>query len=422
MVHVTSEVGRLRRALVHEPGPEVDRMVPAMMEELLFDDILDGDVAREEHAQLRRVLQLCGVEVVDAADLLVESLALDAAREWVLEILGQDLSPGLHRLMAALEPGDLARALIGGMRHPVSPAAVEVEDLYAVAPLPNLCFQRDPQVILGDGVIFASMAAPARHREAILARVVFRFHPDFAGIPVRFEPLEPGPDPVLRFGSHPPCLEGGDLLILSRDVLAVGRSERTHRGAIQRLARALARHDASPRWLVEVQIPRRRAYMHLDTLITQVDRGACLVYPPVILGDGAEAARVFEIDLHDPDSAPQPRDDLLSCLASHGLALEPISCGGDDPVAQQREQWTDGANVLALAPGLILLFDRNRATAEELSRRGFRMVLAEDLLLGRDEVDPDGGERACVLLTSHEISRARGGPHCLVHPLVRDEV
>ena len=150
--------------------------------------------------------------------------------------------------------------------------------------------------------------------------------------------------------------------------------------------------------------------MHLDTLITLVDHDACLVYAPVILPGGAEPARVAQIDLHADELSFQACDDLLSCLASHGIDLEPIRCGGTDPVTEQREQWTDGSNALAVAPGAITLFDRNLATADELSRRGFRVVRAQDLLLGREEVDVDRSERVCVLIGSHEISRARGGP------------
>ncbi len=209
--------------------------------------------------------------------------------------------------------------------------------------------------------------------------------------------------------------------MLSPDVIAVGHSERTNRAGIHALSRALARREGAPRWIVVVDIPRRRAYMHLDTLVTQVDRDACLIYPPVMLpGRGPEEARVYEIDLHVGTPTFAPREDLLSVLRRHGLDLEPIPCGGEDAVTQQREQWTDGANALALAPGIITLYDRNVGTAEELARRGFRVVEAETLLLGREEVVVKEGGRVCILVPSHEISRARGGPHCLVHPLVRD--
>lgn len=420
MVDVTSEIGRLRRVLVHAPGLEVDRMVPAMMEQLLFDDILDGDRAREEHGQFRRVMQLLGVEVIEAGDLLRQALDCDEARRWVVDVLFQDLASGDRARLEPLSTEELATLLVDGSGPRPHPNGVEVEDLYEVPPLPNWCFQRDPQIVLGGGVILPSMAAPARHREGLLTRIIFGFHPELARTPVLL-------DPILAEKAHPafldlqrPAIEGGDVLLLSREVVVVGLSERTNRIAAGQLARALARRDEGPRRLVLVTIPKRRAYMHLDTLITPVDRDACLIYPPVILDGGAEQADVFEIDLHSDDLTPVARDGLLDLLSSRGMDLEPIPCGGNDPVAQQREQWTDGANALALAPGTIVLYARNRKTAEELDRRGFRIVQAEDLLLGREQVEPEAGERVCILLSSHEIARARGGPHCLTHPLQRD--
>jgi arginine deiminase len=216
-------------------------------------------------------------------------------------------------------------------------------------------------------------------------------------------------------------LEGGDVLVIAPDLVVIGQSERTNAVAVAELARALARQDGAPRWMIVVSIPRRRAYMHLDTLLTPLDRDACLVHAPVVLEGGHELAEVGEIDLHASDLRTRACGGLLAALARRGAAYEPILCGGHDPVAQQREQWTDGANALALAPGVITLFDRNERTTEELERHGFRIVTAEDLLLGREEVDIEAGRRVCILLTSNELSRARGGPHCLAHPLCRRE-
>ncbi len=417
MLHVTSEIGHLRKVLLHEPGDEVDRMVPSMMEELLFDDILFGDAARDEHARLRRVLQFLGVELYDARDLLVRTLEQREARDWLLDVFAAEEHPALIERLRSADPPTLADALTAGVR-----SRDRVERLYDVDPLPNWCFQRDPQIVLSDGVVFGAMATPARHREALLARAVFRFHPQLRSSPVLCEPLEP------EAGSHSlfleverPQLEGGDVLVLSPDVVIVGHSVRTNRPGIHRLSRALARRERGPRWLLVVELPRHRAFMHLDTLFTPVDHDACLVFAPVILPGGRRQARVWEIDLHDRDPAFVPKDDVLSALAARGLSLKPIPCGGDDPVSQQREQWTDGSNALALGPGVITLYDRNVATAGALDAEGFHVVDAEDLLLGRQEVDLDAGRRLCILLPSHELSRARGGPHCLIHPLVRDD-
>ena len=420
MIDVRSEIGRLRAVLAHEPGPEIDRMVPAMMEELLFDDILYGDVAREEHGRFRRLLQLLGVEIVEAGDLLVEALAGDEAREWVVGVLLDDLPVPLRRRLEGATPSQLADALVGGLRPEGLSAKPDV--LYDLFPVPNWCFQRDPQVVIGSSVALSSMATRARHREGLLARLLFRYHPRLRDVPVLFDPFHTDPSHPPYVDRERPALEGGDVMVLSSDVLLIGLSERTNEIALRRLARRLARTEDAPRWLVAVEIPRRRAYMHLDTLMTQVDRNACLVHVPELGPECRESCGVFDVDLHAEHQEFHPRGPLLGRLRELGFDLEPIPCGGDDPVSQCREQWTDGANALAIAPGLVTLYDRNLATAAELDRRGFRVVEAEDVLLGREEIDVEAGVRTCVLLPSHEISRARGGPHCLVHPLHRDGI
>lgn len=422
MLRVRSEVGRLRRVLLHEPGPEVDRMVPAMMEELLFDDILFGDSARDEHRRLRRLLQLLGVEVLDARDLLGEALEDGDARASLLELLATEVPLRARRSLAGLPPGELAEVLVAGRRHGPSPEGVAPGDLFDVTPLPNWCFQRDPQVVLGSGTVFSAMATPARWREGLLARTVFRFHPELAGAEILLDPLRPDPARPPMLGLHRPRLEGGDLLVISPQVVAVGLSERTNEIGVELLAAALARREDGPRWLEVVHLPARRAYMHLDTVFTPADRDAALVFPQVVLADGHESARVYEVDLHGDDLTPAHRGDLLAVLADRGVDLEPIPCGGSDLMDQQREQWTDGANTFALAPGVVTLYDRNLATADALADAGWRVVHADDVLLGREEVDLEEPGRVCLLLPSHELSRARGGPHCLTHPLERDDL
>lgn len=462
-MRVTTEIGRLRRVLVHEPGPEVDLMAPGMMEELLFDDILFGDRAREEHAIFRRVLRLLGVDVVEVRILLEETLSRDDARRWLIETVFQDVPARLRRWLLQAPAPDLTGVLIEGLRRwspesehgAILPAVQDTkgtatEDLcrdlaragwnqdqggalrpdersseaglYHLAPLPNWCFQRDPQIVIGSGVVFAAMATPARHLEGMLARAIFRHHPDFALTPVLAEPLDTAHHQHLFTDPALPRLEGGDVLLFSPELLAVGLSERTSRSAVLRLARSLSAVPAGPRWLLAIEIPKRRAYMHLDTLVTPIDRDVALAFTPVIAGPGPELARAWEIDLKAKEIEVSPVGTLLEALRRRGLDFEPIPCGGRDPLFQQREQWTDGANALAVAPGIILLYDRNVRTAEELSRRGFRVVPAIDLLTGRAEIEFDRGERTCILVPSHELSRARGGPHCLSHPLVRDDL
>jgi arginine deiminase len=421
MVHVTSEIGRLRRVLVHEPGIEVDRMVPPMMEELLFDDILFGERARDEHGRFRRLLQILGIEVIEAGDLLRETLADPDAREWLWRMMLPQLPPDLRGEIPA-NADEMQAMVVGGLLTNEKDGGIEVGDLFRLTPLPNWCFQRDPQVVLGSGVVFSAMATPARWREGLLARAIFRFHPELGSTPVIHDPMRPEPGHEEFFGYHRPRLEGGDVLVLSQDVVAIGVSERTNALAVDSLARGLARMENGPRWLEVVHLPKRRAYMHLDTVFTPADRDSALAFPPVICGSGPQLAETYEVDLKGKDHSPKHRGCILDSIRERGLDLELIPCGGADALAQQREQWTDGANTLALAPGVITLYDRNIATADELSRRGWRVITAEDVLLGREEVSLDGTGKTCLLLASNEISRARGGPHCLSHPLERDEV
>ena len=413
MLNVTSEVGHLREVLVHEPGIEVDVMVPAMMEELLFDDILFGENAREEHGRFRRVMQVLGIKVRDMEFLLAEALAHPDARKEALELALHEGSGPDPEVLYSLDDESLAEAMIAGVRRPGPPRVADLDTQYGLAPVPNWLFQRDPHVVVGSGIALAGMATSARRREPALSRIVFRHHPRFAADAVFHDPAARGGD--LR-------LEGGDVLILSRDVVAVGVSERSNREGVLAFAEALAARPDGPRHLVLVHLPARRAYMHLDTVFTPLDRNACLVFPPVILESGSEAATIEEIDLaRDPHTA-HTRGPLLTTLAARGIDLEPILCGGSDPVSQQREQWTDGANALAVAPGVVFLYRRNSRTADELARSGFRVIEAEEILLGREEISLDDEERVAVLISSNEISRARGGPHCLTHPLVRDDL
>lgn len=421
MVHITSEVGVLKRVLVHRPGPEVDLMVPSMMEDLLFDDILHGDGARAEHARFRQVMERAGVEVLEAETLLSEALSEEQACRGAIQSLLANLPRRMRPEIEALTPSEIAAILVSGVRLDSSLAGLKADDLFELAPLPNWCFQRDPVIALGDSVIISAMATAARWREAVLGSVLFRFHPRLSSTPILLDPTMPDAAGAAVPGLDRPRFEGGDFLVLSKDVVAVGLSERTNLAGVRKLARALKGRENGPRWMVIVTLPRRRAYMHLDTLFTPVDHDACLVHAPVLLPGGSEEAKVHEVDLKSNEPWPSPGGSLLETLARHGIDLEPIVCGGSDLVNQQREQWTDGANAFALAPGVICLYDRNVGTIDGLDRAGFAIATADDLLRGDEPIPVTAGKRLCILLPSHELSRARGGPHCLTHPLLRED-
>jgi arginine deiminase len=219
-----------------------------------------------------------------------------------------------------------------------------------------------------------------------------------------------------------PTLEGGDVVVLREDMLVIGYSERTEKTTVERLAETLKAKKSPVKRLFVVAVPPERSYMHLDTVFTMISRDECLVYGPMILAGGAEEADVYEVDLGKREVTWTSEKDLLSALASQKIDLKPILCGGGDPIVQRREQWTDGANAFALAPGVILLYDRNVQTAEELARHGYAIVDEADLLLGRTELDVREGKKCVVRLAAHELSRARGGPRCMAMPLVRADL
>ena len=424
-VQVHSEIGRLRRVMLHRPGVEIDRMVPSMMERLLFDDILYGDEARAEHDLFRAVFERAGVEVAEAGDLLRVALASEEARSWLLGELDEELEAprAVIERLAALAPADLAEALVIGLRAEGGGEGPPFGRFFDLDPLPNYFFQRDPQAILGERVMIASMATEAREREPLLARTIFAHHPDFAGRvplvevyrphhPARVERPEPRSFPY-------PDLEGGDVLVAGPETLLVGLSERTNRRGVEALAEYLRAEETSFRNLILVELPARRACMHLDTVFTLIDHEACLAYLPVIHPGGSESAHAYAVDLTARELTFTLRRSLLDALGELGLRLDIVPCGGSgDPIEQQREQWTDGANAFAIAPGVIVSYRRNRRTLDELDRRGWRVVSELDVAEGREEVLGRG--RTVVTLAGNELSRARGGPRCMTAPLLRD--
>ena len=424
-LRIESEIGRLSTVLIHEPGREIDRMVPAMMQDLLFDDILFGARAREEHRRFRQVLKFVADEVLEARDLLEEVLQDAGARNAILTELATLLAwpPAVLVALNDLPADRLAAGLVEGIEHPRPEITGSLDSLYLLPPLPNWFFQRDPAVVLGDRVIRSAMATRARWREPLLSGAIFAFHPRFGQRADAFWFREfAAEEKSLSLARMRPTLEGGDVLVMSLETLVIGYSERTEKITIERLAEALRREGSLVKRILVVAIPPQRATMHLDTIFTRLSEGECLCHAPMILSGGAEEVDVYEADLTGREVSWTTKDDLLSALRAHGVDLEPISCGGADPIDQQREQWTDGANLFALAPGLVLGYDRNIRTADELARHGYRILSDDDLLLGRETLERKKPVKQAILMSAPELSRARGGPRCMTMPLERDRV
>jgi arginine deiminase len=419
-LRVDSEIGRLRRVLVHRPGREIDWMVPDMMGSLLFDDILDGDEAREEHDGFRKVLAQAGVEVLDSQYLLADVVGDAEVRKRLLDELEAEygVAYSLVRQLYELPDRELACTLVEGIRAPVEASDVDRQRFFDVYPVPNYFFQRDPQVVLGNRVVISSMATAAREREPLLARTVFENHPAASGAKIFEIDVPPSGAPQHNPHFPYPSLEGGDVLVASPEVVLVGLTERTNRRGIEVLAEYL-RRETPFRHLIMVELPRKRSYMHLDTVFTLIDRNLCLAYLPVIQPGGTESAHIYHVDLTAKQLTFTLKGSLLQELAELGLELEVVPCGGaEGAIDQQREQWTDGANAFAIAPGLILLYRRNHKTLAELAKRGWRVLDEREVAEGRHDLL--GGGPAVVALDCSELSRARGGPRCMTMPLERD--
>jgi arginine deiminase len=424
---VYSEIGRLKQVVVHAPGPEVDLMVPTIMEKLLFDDILHGAQAREEHALFRGALARVADEVLDIQDLFVEALAEEGVKLAFIEDLRRlvNLPDATCNLLRDMPSDVCARSVISGIAWDDVPGHTHWQRgfEYRLRPIPNLLFMRDPAAVLGELYSVNSMATWAREREPLILSYVFRHHPRLSHLDEGTHRVFDQVTPLLKGEIRAPVsLEGGDMLVLSDKVLAIGCSERTSADAVHLLAENLRDHfrrgETTFEHLLMVLMPKVRSAMHLDTVFTRTSEGECLVFPPFFSGRSSELLNVMSIDLRHEDLHFTTKPSLLKVLREVGIDLKPIACGGGDHIRQQREQWTDGANAFCLAPGVIFSYSRNVGTAEVLAKEGYH-VLPVRQLLADPTINLLDGRKYLIQLECGELSRARGGPRCMTFPLAR---
>ena len=404
---VRSEIKPLKKVLLHRPGRELLHLTPDRLPELLFDDIPFLKVAQQEHDAFAQILRSNGAEVVYLEDLMAEVLKLHP--EQTKPFLYQWLSEGniktrrwqdklYEYLIGNFEGKALVEKTMEGitLKEMGGASAYSLQDLIAPAddlivdPMPNLYFTRDPFASVGTGVFLHKMRFPTRCRETIYADYIFRFHPDFEGLVKRYYDRDGHAN-----------IEGGDVLNLTEDTLAIGISQRTSPDAIEEASRNLfADPEAKIRTVLAFDIPSCRAFMHLDTVFTQIDYDKYTIHP-AILGP----LTVYEItpgvsdptDLHIRRIDSKLEDILAKYTRTDHVKL--INCGGDDLIASAREQWNDGSTTLCIAPGKIVVYERNDVTNAILRDEGIQVLE----------------------MPSAELSRGRGGPRCMSMPIIRAE-
>ena len=429
-IHVHSEVGPLRAVLLHCPGAEIVRMTQHELERMLFDDILAPEEAVAEHQMMAEIMRTAGTEVFELTDLLRDALAhapADARHELLERVCALSGASAICPTLQAWPLDRIASVLVEGLDWAeVDPGNVSLARIRAtcdhearvLSPLPNLMFLRDPCISVFDRVVVGRMATTARSREPLVVSFALRWAPalaatfSFAGDDAtRNDPFD--------------SVEGGDVLVLSPGVLMIGCTERTSAQTLERLTLALFEDHPTLQRVHAVLMPRARSVMHLDTIMTQIDRGLFLGHVPLIAGDSrGSALPVVRLERGKVPRLLQGATVLDVLREEFGAHVELVACGGDDPLHQEREQWTDGANAVALAPGRIMLYARNRWTIAELAKHGFsevRLSTIQPPQLRRQLVE-EGMQRARTVFTfsGSELSRARGGGRCLTMPLRRD--
>lgn len=401
-IHNFSEIGKLNKVLLHRPGKELEKLTPNNFERLLFDDIPYLKVAQEEHDRFAEVLKENGVEVCYYQQETAKALAdIEVRRNFVNEFVNmtKDFSESIREavveFLMAKEPEDLVATCIAGVFSDEIKASagslfdiVKSEDVFALDPMPNLYFTRDPGACVGNGINIHHMSTPARRRESLLLEYMTKYNRNFA--------VENTPMWYEIGGKY--SIEGGDVLVLSKDIVAIGFSQRTTLAGIECFAENLLKNSEFKKVLV-FDIPKCRAFMHLDTVFTMVDYDKFTIHPEI---EGPLG--VYEITLGADGQLKYNAmmDELANILALELKlpAVDLIRCGGGDLIAAQREQWNDGSNTLCIAPGTVVTYERNYVTNDLLDKRGIKVLS----------------------IPSAELSRGRGGPRCMSCPVNRDDL
>jgi arginine deiminase len=406
-IHVTSEIGTLKTVLLKRPGGEVENLVPDYLQRLLFDDIPFLPIIQREHDYFAETLKKRGIEILYLEKLVVEALNnLELKKQFIDDILRESqinvngTVKILKEYLLSFPTAEMVEKMMSGILKREIDARKKthlyeyMDDHYPfyLDPMPNLYFTRDPAASIGNGLSINRMCEPARRRESLFIKYIIKHHPRFSVHNV----------PVWLDRSFPFPIEGGDELILSNEVIAIGVSSRTSARAIEKLALNLFKSNTSFKKVLAIEIPKCRAFMHLDTVFTMVDYDKFTIHPAILGPEGNMNVYILEKGNDEEHVNISHRSNLQQALKEslqlNNLVL--IPCGGGDEIASSREQWNDGSNTLAIAPGVVVTYDRNYVSNELFRQHGITVV----------EV------------LSSELSRGRGGPRCMSMPIVREDI
>lgn len=402
-IHNTSEIGRLKRVMLHRPGMELENLMPEYLERLLFDDIPYLKEAQREHDAFADCLRSQGVEVVYLLDLVTETIADETARQELLRqfleesgVQEERTRDALRDYLSAMPDREMAAAMMAGVRkEQLKSGGGKLGDHlsaagdgypFAVDPMPNLYFTRDPFATIGTGVSIHRMHTVTRNRETLFGKIIFEYHPKYKNAPRWYDRGESS------------SLEGGDILVLSPEVLAVGISQRTREDSIDTLAETVLSRSRTFKKVLAFNIPKTRSFMHLDTVFTMVDRDKFTVHPNIL-----SSITVFVMELgEDRKMKIRQEDGRLEDILKEHLHLDRVKlipCGRGSEIDAAREQWSDGSNTLAIGPGEVVVYSRNHVTNRSLEEEGIRIHT----------------------IPCAELSRGRGGPRCMSMPLWRED-
>jgi len=402
-INVYSEIGKLKKVLLHRPGRELENLMPEYLERLLFDDIPYLKIAQEEHDAFADIFRDKGIEVVYLEDLAAESLYNDEIKnqfinEYIEEAgIREDreseilrnyfLSFTNNREMVCKMMEGVRKSEINDYKGPRLTDFLSNQYPFIIDPMPNLYFTRDPFATIGKGVSIHKMLTVTRNRETLFAKYIFNYNPVYKGTRLYYDRTEKYP------------LEGGDILVLNQETIVVGISQRTNPNAIEKFVSLLLTEDSTFKKVLAIDIPKNRAFMHLDTVFTMVDYNKFTIHPNI---RSDISVYMLERDNDGKIKITEGKGSLEDIL-KNALNLDSvklIKCGGSSVIDSAREQWNDGSNTLCIAPGEVIVYSRNYVTNELLQQEGIKTYI----------------------MPSSELSRGRGGPRCMSMPLIRENL